>query len=105
MDLGTIVQRLIQMLDDDDGFLVQVGARAQFDPSLFGELVTLLQTYREVLGDEPDINRHIAGCLYALDSALMGLANHYLNIKHPDARAVSQAHADIIDLILELMPS
>ncbi len=105
MDKASTLQQLIKELDDENGFLVQVGARAQFDPALFAELVTLLQAYRQVLGDDPDINRHVAGCLYALDAALMGLADHYLNSKHPDARAVSQAHAEIIDLILELMPS
>lgn len=105
MEKDEVIQKLTQMFDDSDGILVQVGSRAEFNKQTYQELLNLLSLYNRLIGDDSCIDRHIAGCLIVLDSFLQGLIDHFQYAKHPGLLEVSTAHAKLIDIMGELMPS
>jgi len=97
--------KIIQLFEDGNGFLVQLRVHNSFNEAAYREIINLLRDYEMLLESEKDINRHIAGFLFVLDSTLQSAAYHFSEMKHEDAERVGRSHAEALDLIGRLLPS
>jgi|SRR5690606_8729964 len=99
-----VLEHIFRLFEDPNGFLVQLQVQAKFNQQLYQEIFQTFTQYNELLANEEDINRRAARFLVDLATALEGAAYQFSLIEHTDTEKVGKAHAEVLNLMYELLP-
>jgi hypothetical protein len=103
MNKEDLVQKIVQLCEDENGLFVQLSADAVFNEELHTQLVKLLSEYVILLDNDEMINRSVARYLFDYHTVLEG-AIYQLRLNQHLTAKLTEAHARFIDLTYKLLP-
>lgn len=90
-----VVQRIIRLYKDENGFLVKLRVGIEFDEQLYQESVQTIKDYISLAKGKEYISRHVAFFLYETVFVLEGQAQYFRQINHPLAERTAQAWKEV----------
>jgi len=104
MDKEQIIQSIIDLCyAKDDSFLVLLHSWNTFDEEKYQTLIESIKQYDVLLGDNPDINRKVADCLFGLIEQLEVAMHRYEKEQDPRLKRVEAAHAESWELVNKIL--
>lgn len=104
MDTGSLELQIIEAFEDPNNFLIQLGVKGEFNEILYRNILSLLHSYVEALENNPKVNRQIARFVYDFVTILEGQVYQFEIRQHRDLIKVQNAHAEVLNLLYELLP-
>lgn len=99
MEIHNVKQEIINECIDQNGFLVLLHSRAKFDKEKYQKLVNNISTYANLLGNNDQIDRSVAACLFELMTAITTTLDEFSEMRHPGLAIVQNAHVELSNLL------
>ncbi|MCI0711840.1 MAG: hypothetical protein L0154_16915 [Chloroflexi bacterium] len=98
-------ERIVDLIDDEDGFTVLLHVNRVFDQEKYDALRSAIVDYAETIENSVYINRKVAGRLFFLEQFLENVAAGISASKRYSelAQTVTRAHAEIWELVDDIL--
>ena len=107
-DQAAVIQEIVRLHEDPEGFLVQVHSQLSFDQQLFDHCVDVVEQYHALVKTDRLIDKRVVRFLCDTVTTLEGSADQFYQLQHPSAGHVSDAclrWLSLIDQLLAIEPA